>query len=108
MNQVKRVGSYVVAHLVRCEVSPGPRESEATVAVKGVEETVHLRVPKDFLVNDRGPFHLTVGVVAYDAKSKRFLIELPHEADSGVNRLWVSLKDVVTVSSRKKFRFRGR
>jgi len=36
-----------------------------------------------------GKHYLAVGIVQLDYKQKRALIELPHEADSGANRLWV-------------------
>jgi hypothetical protein len=76
---------------VECVVSEGLRESEATVAVESLEgENVFLRVEKDFLKGSSLP----VGVVHVDAESKRALIELPHEADSGLNRVWVPMERV--------------
>ena len=38
-------------------------------------------------VGDRA--YLQVGIVELDRKRRRALVELPHEADSGVSRLWV-------------------
>jgi hypothetical protein len=37
----------------------------------------------------------TIGFVHRDARSGAFLIELPHEAETGVNRLWVSAQKVL-------------
>jgi hypothetical protein len=37
---------------------------------------------------DEKPY-LPVGIIQVDRKARRALIELPTEADSGVNRMWV-------------------
>jgi hypothetical protein len=77
--------------LVRCEVSAGLRDSERTVGVKDIHgNRQFLRVPEAFVTRaNNGNSYITVGVVFQDPKTKAFLIELPHEADSGANRLWV-------------------
>lgn len=73
---------------VACDVSEGLRESEATVQVVSVDGVnVFLRVERDFLLDGKS---LPVGVVHVDSEKKRVLIELPHESDSGLNRLWVA------------------
>jgi hypothetical protein len=75
---------------VRCEVSAGLRPSEATVAVADVyDHRQFLRIERDFLNMVEGQPFLTVGIVHDDRQQPWVLIELPHEADSGVNRLWV-------------------
>lgn len=75
---------------VRCEISDGLRSAEATVAVADVENRQQfLRVERDYLTAVAGEWFLPVGVVHDDRHSPWVLIELPHEADSGVNRLWV-------------------
>ena len=75
---------------VQCEVSAGLRSTEATVAIADVHNHQQcLRVERDFLTTLKGQWFLPVGVV-YDEPAKPWvLIELPHEADSGANRLWV-------------------
>lgn len=78
--------------LVLCEVKPGLREEEASVAVRDVDgRAQRLRVDKDFVVTRDHAQYLPIGVVAThpDPLKKAVLIELPHEADSGANRLWV-------------------
>jgi hypothetical protein len=35
-----------------------------------------------------GKNYLSVGIVQVDHQGRRVLVELPREADSGVNRLW--------------------
>jgi hypothetical protein len=75
---------------VRCEISAGLRPSEATVAVADVyDHRQFLRIDRDFLNMVEGQPFLTVGIVHDDRQQPWVLIELPHEADSGVNRLWV-------------------
>jgi hypothetical protein len=89
--------------LVVCEVSPGLRDSERTAGVKDVNgNRQFLRVPERFLTQRDGKFFLPVGTVLQDPKTKAVLIELPHEADSGANRLWVwpgDLLDPLEVSA---------
>jgi hypothetical protein len=83
-----------MAHVV-CEVSEGLRESERTVAVRDINgHRQFLRVEKGFLTEENGRSYLPVGVVKI-AKDDTVLIELPHEADSGANRLWVRQADLL-------------
>jgi hypothetical protein len=81
---------------VRCQVSDGLRPSEATVAVADLQDRQQLlRVERDFLTPVAGEWFLPVGVVYDDGRNPWVLIELPHEADSGVNRLWVRREDLL-------------
>jgi hypothetical protein len=76
--------------LVLCEVSPGLRDSERTVGVADVNgNRQFLRVPAAFLTQREEKAYLPVGIVYQDPKTGAVLVELPHEADSGANRLWV-------------------
>jgi hypothetical protein len=73
---------------VLCTVSDGLRASEVTVEVQDENQRPeYLRVHREFVkrINDRN--YLPIGVVGQD--KDMILIELPHEADSGANRLWV-------------------
>jgi hypothetical protein len=84
--------------LVVCdEIGPGMRPSERTVAVKDVYgRREFLRADADFLTPGTGGRHyITVGLVHVDPKSQAVLIELPHEAYSGANRLWVRPQDLL-------------
>lgn len=74
---------------LRCEkVTQGLRDSEVVAAFVDVSGRRHfLRVERDFLYD--GQF-LPVGVVHVDPRKKLVLIELPQEAETGVNRLWVN------------------
>jgi hypothetical protein len=81
---------------VRCEVSDGLRPAEATVAVVDVHDRRQfLRVERDFLTAVAGQWFLPVGVAHDDRHQPWVLIELPHEADSGVNRLWVRRENLL-------------
>lgn len=89
---------------VLCEVGPGLREEEASVAVRDVTgRAQRLRVDKDFVVTRDNEQYLPIGVVAADPnpEKKAVLIELPHEADSGVHRLWVSADHVLRAAAGK-------
>lgn len=76
---------------VRCEsVSPGLRDSEVVAAFRDADGRRHfIRVERDFLSEEGGFYYLPIGVVHVDSRSKMVLIELPHEAETGANRLWI-------------------
>ena len=81
---------------IRCEqVSPGLREADAILTFLDFHGRRHfLQIEKAFLVHRNGHSYLPVGWVRRDARTGAFLIELPHEAETGVNRLWVSADQV--------------
>ena len=80
---------------VECAISDGLRASEVTVEVRDVDDRPEfLRVHRDFVKEFENQHYLPIGIVGQDKDLA--LIELPHEADSGANRLWVdrsSLRD---------------
>jgi hypothetical protein len=82
---------------ILCEqVSPGLRQADAILTFFDVYGRRHfLQIEKDFLVGHNGHSYLPVGLVYRDAPTGAFLIELPHEAETGVNRLWVSADKVL-------------
>jgi hypothetical protein len=85
-----------MAHVVCEQVSPGLRESEVIVAIKDQSGRRHfIRVERDFLTMDKGKSYLPVGLVHVDPKSRAVLLELPHEAETGANRLWVRPEDLL-------------
>jgi hypothetical protein len=77
---------------VRCEVSEGLTESDVTVCIRdidGRDQFIHV-LPS--MVNGvEGTRYLPVGVINLDYRNKRVLIELPIEADSGTNRMWMPI-----------------
>jgi hypothetical protein len=76
---------------VECEVTNPNALFETEIVGVPDERDNHqfLRVGKGFVIRDNGKTYLPVGLVELDRKNRRALIELPHEADSGVRRLWV-------------------
>ena len=78
---------------VRCEVSGGWRDTEITVCVRDVNGVRQFMQATPTMVNyyNQTPY-LPVGIIQVDRKARRVLIELPTEADSGVNRMWVSFE----------------
>lgn len=83
---------------VLCDtVGQGLRDAEATVSVKSIKgRPEFLRVSRSNLLVKGGKNYLAVGVVHVDPDSKAYLIEFPHEADSGASRIWVNGASVVT------------
>jgi hypothetical protein len=78
--------------MLRCEnVSEGLRASEGVASLRDYQNRRHfIRVERDFLSEESGHFYLPIGVVHIDPRTKAVLIELPHEAETGANRLWVT------------------
>jgi hypothetical protein len=76
---------------IRCEsVADGLRASEGLAIFRDYQGRKHyLRVERDFLSQESGAAFLPVGVVHVDPRTNLVLIELPHEAETGANRLWV-------------------
>jgi hypothetical protein len=75
---------------VRCELSEGFRDTEVTVCVR--DETgfrQFMQVSRAMVNSYDGKTYLPVGIIEVDRKARRALIELPTEADSGVNRMWM-------------------
>jgi hypothetical protein len=80
---------------VVCTVQPGLRESEVSVVIEDAQGgKTSLRVEEDFLLRQNGHALLPVGIVHIDPQKKVTLIELPHESDSGANRIWVPTASV--------------
>ena len=75
---------------VLCEVSKGWRDTEITVCVQDVRGWRQFMQVTPTMVNDYdGQPYLPVGLIQVDHKARKALIELPTEADSGVNRMWL-------------------
>jgi hypothetical protein len=84
---------------VICEVSSGLRESEKTVAVKDVfNRRHHLRVEDGFISAEGARHYLPIGIVGLDDAKGLALIELPHESDAGISRLWVRQSDLAGIT----------
>jgi len=80
---------------VICEVSAGLRDTEKTAIVKDVlGRKHHLRVEQGYIASEGGRHYLPVGIVGVDVVKGLTLVELPHESDSGISRLWVRQSDL--------------
>lgn len=79
-----------MAEVICEQVSKGLRDSEVIASVRDVYGRRHfIRVEYDFLIAENGTHYLPIGIVHIDPRSKAVLIELPHEAETGANRIWV-------------------
>ncbi|MBY0456808.1 MAG: hypothetical protein K2V38_05690 [Gemmataceae bacterium] len=77
--------------LVKCEVTDGPRQNVKSVGVLSVEGFAeYLAIEERFLVPRGDHLLLPVRIIARDPRQKTALVQLPVEADSGANRVWVS------------------
>jgi hypothetical protein len=81
---------------LRCaRVSRGLREADAIATLRDVYGRQHfLQIEKDFLAHHDSSAYLPVAFVARDRTTGAILVELPHEAETGVNRLWVAADDL--------------
>ena len=76
---------------IRCEeISEGLRSSEAVASFTDYHGRRHfIRVERDFLSGRGNDTYLPVSTIQVDSRTQAVLIELPHEAETGANRLWV-------------------
>jgi len=80
-------------------VSSGLRESERTAAIRDVFNRKHyLRVEEGFISAEQGRHDLPIGLFGLDDAKGLALIELPHESDSGISRLWVRQSDLQEIT----------
>jgi hypothetical protein len=104
MNKVPRPWSKeVLMAEVLCEsVGPGMRESERAVTVRDVKGHGELiLVEHDFLTVQGDKTYLPVGVCFIDKERDVVLVEFPHEAITGGNRLWVRTADLIWLNEAK-------
>jgi hypothetical protein len=82
---------------VLCEkVSPGMRAVDAIATIRDFHGRRHfLHMEKDFLIPHDSRAAVPVAFVHRDPHTGAVLIELPQEAETGVNRLWVRAEDIL-------------
>jgi hypothetical protein len=82
---------------VLCEtVSPGTRAVDAIATIRDFHGRRHfLHMEKDFLVSHDSRSAVPVAFAHRDPQTGTVLIELPQEAETGVNRLWVRAEDIL-------------
>ena len=77
---------------VECEATPSDLYDTEVVGVLDETENRHfLRVAQGVVHRTGGTSYLPIGIVEVDRRGGRVLIQLPYEADSGANRLWIPL-----------------
>ena len=77
--------------MVRCEVAEGLRPSEVVASIIDIRGRTHyIRVERSFISTEGGQAFLPIGIIGIDPNQSAVLIELPHEAETGVHRLWVT------------------
>jgi hypothetical protein len=75
---------------LKCDVSDGPREGFKEVGVQSIEgHKEYLAIEARFLIPSGGGWFLPVRTIARDPRHNTVLVQLPVEADSGANRVWV-------------------
>lgn len=86
---------------VRCEVSQGGLlPNGVTAVIRDVDGRPQFIQVTQNMINDHGDStYLPVGIVNVDRVSRRVLVELPVEADSGANRMWISFDEFLKVVS---------
>lgn len=81
--------TYTYTPHIKCEISPGIREDMVVAKVVDINNRPdYLEVSKSQITTENGQPYLAVGFVEVDRQTKKVLIEFPHEADSGRNRIW--------------------
>ena len=76
--------------LLVCEVTEGPRPGYRTIGVASIEgRTEYLAIEDRFLVPRNNSYLLPVRLIGRDRRYQTALVQLPVEADSGANRVWV-------------------
>jgi hypothetical protein len=83
---------------VLCEkVSRGMRDVDAIATIRDYSGRRHFQhIEKDFLQSHDARSALPVAFVHRDPETGAVLIEFPHKAETGVNRIWVRAEDVVS------------
>jgi hypothetical protein len=77
--------------LLTCEMTEGPRAGYKTIGVASIEgHTEYLAIDERFLVLRDGAYLLPVQLLGRDRRYETALVQLPVEADSGANRVWVN------------------
>jgi len=77
---------------VECEATPSSLYETEVVGVPDETDNRHfLRVARGTVHRSENRAYLPVGIIDVDRRHGRVLVQLPYEADSGANRLWIPL-----------------
>jgi hypothetical protein len=81
--------------LLVCDLEEGLRSREATAIVKDYTgRRQFMPLDRTQIAEEDGKSWVTVDVLHIDAAKKVALVNLPIEADSGVHRIWVPVKQL--------------
>jgi hypothetical protein len=84
---------------VQCKVSEGLTWEDITVSVRDIDGwDQYIHVLPSLVNRENERTYLPVGIINVDRRNERVLVELPTEADSGVNRMWISFDSFRTES----------
>jgi hypothetical protein len=82
-------GERIMA-LLNCEAMEGPRDGYKTIGVASIEgHTEFFAIEVRFLVRRGNDWLLPVQLIGRDRRYDTALVQLPVEADSGANRVWI-------------------
>lgn len=76
---------------IECKAVASDLHDTQVVTIGEGDDRQSLRVARGFLTEMSGQSYLPVRVVGLDREGARALVQLPYEADSGANRIWVDL-----------------
>jgi len=85
---------------VLCDaVEAGFLDSDVTATIRGYKagQEEYVRGAADSIREENGRKYLYIGVVRQDLTTKAWLVQLPTEADSGTQRMWVPEASVIQV-----------
>jgi hypothetical protein len=88
--------------LLKCEIEDGPRAGFKSVGIPTVEGHVeNLTIEERFLITRDQIQYLPVLLMGKDKNYDTCLVQLPLEADSGANRIWVNVTRIFTPDGEK-------
>lgn len=92
-NYPRRIESVGVSRTlyIQCHLRPGFRDDEVDVTVHDITgRPERLRIDRGCILQQDGQSWLPIGIVARHPTEDRILIEFPHAADSGANRMFAA------------------
>ena len=97
-------------YFMEIECTATPSDLHDTQVVTVVDDAGHgqfLRVARGFLTEEGGRTYLPIRLIELDRADGRALVQLPYEADSGANRIWVGMGRFRRVGSHEAARNLG-
>jgi hypothetical protein len=80
-----------------CTVSEGLRSAEASITVTEYDGSPqHFPLDRGMITRAEGRDTIPVRILQRDERGELALVSLPVEADSGTQRIWVKVKDLIS------------